>query len=105
MTIAARPAAQIQQGMQVRIPCSTRNGAFKDEYLVTIKTADKEIEGFINSDIVFDDEQGRKYVVGVVREVREDVVVIHLPGSFFTTAGLINLPIRMLEPTHDPIAS
>lgn len=98
-------ATEIREGMQIRIPCVTKNGAFKDEYLITIKIADDEISGFIDSDIVSEDEQGNKFVIGVVREVREAVAVIRLPGSFFETAGFVHVPLELLEPRHDPVAS
>ena len=89
--------AEIRLGMQLRIPCTAQNGAFKDEYLITIETKDGMISGFIEADAVSSDAAGNKYVLGTVREINGEIVAIRLSGSFFTTAGLARFSQRDLQ--------
>lgn len=88
----------IDPGTQVRIPCSLGGGAFPDEYLVTIDTADGPLSGFVDSDVI-KDAGDRAYVLGTVCGAEGDRVVVSLPGSFFTTTGIAHFPRRILENT------
>lgn len=88
----------IDPGKRVHIPCSLGDGAFPDEYLITIDTADGPLSGFVDSDDVIKDA-GAAYVRGTVRGVEGDRIVVSLPGSFFTTTGIAHIAHRILENT------
>ena len=42
-------SAEMRPGTKLKIPCTTQNGAFRDEYLITVETADGVISGFIEA--------------------------------------------------------
>lgn len=88
----------IDSGTQVRIPCSLGGGAFPDEYLITIDTADGPLSGFVDSDDVTKDADAA-YVLGIVCGAEGDRIVVSLPGAFFTTTGIAHFPRRILENT------
>lgn len=89
----------INPGTRVRVPCLLSGGAFSDEYLVTVETADGALSGFIDSDAVVEDDDGTAYVYGTVCRTEGDRIVVSLPGSFFTTTGIAHFPRRILENT------
>lgn len=89
-------ATEFAQGTRIPVHCSVSQGAFLDEYLITIDTTEGSISGFIDSREVFTDEDGH-YVNGIVQEIKGDKIVIMLPGSFFTTTGIAHFSRDMLE--------
>ena len=89
-------AIEFAQGTRIPVHCSVSQGAFLDEYLITINTTEGSISGFIDSREVFTDEDGH-YVNGIVQEIKDDKIVIMLPGSFFTTTGIAHFSRDMLE--------
>ncbi len=90
-------SAEMRPGTKLKIPCTTQNGAFRDEYLITVETADGVISGFIEAGFVTEDDAGKKYIVGTVQEVGQDTVVVRVPGSFFTTTGIAYFSQQMVE--------
>ena len=90
-------AIAIARGAKIPVRCAVSQGAFLNEYLITIDTTEGSISGFIDSDEVFEDA-GDHYVDGVVQDILEDdKVVVLLPGSFFTTTGIAHFSRDMLE--------
>ena len=87
----------IQSGGEARIPCTTTQGAFEDERLITIETIEGPIAGFIDADEVKVSENGETYVCGIVQQVRGEQIVIRLRGSFFTTTGIAYFSRQQLE--------
>ena len=87
---------KIAKGASIPVHCSVSQGAFLDEYLITIDTTEGSISGFIDSREVFKDEDGH-YVNGIVQEIKDDKIVVRLPGSFFTTTGIAHFSHDMLE--------
>ena len=73
---------------EVKIPCSVGAGAFNSEYLITIKTADGPISGFIDVTKVETDGGHRGFVIGKVVKSEAEAIVVKLEGSFFTTTGI-----------------
>ena len=88
---------EFAQGEEVRIPCTTTQGAFEDERLISIDTVKGPIGGFINSEDVKVDDNGEEYVVGVIQYVEGDNATIRLRGSFFTTAGIAYFSRQQIE--------
>ncbi len=81
----------IAPGSEIEVPCDVTQGAFKNERLVTIKTAIGPITGFIDNHLVkIDDDNAHRGVIrGTVREVRADgLVSVVFSGSFLNTNGL-----------------
>ena len=87
----------MKSGGEVRIPCTTSQGAFEDERLITIETMEGPIAGFIDADEVKTADNGDTYVCGVVQGVEDERIVIRLRGSFFTTTGIAYFSRRQLE--------
>ena len=83
---------EIRQGERVPVPCKVGPGAFPDEYLITVTTAEGEISGFINTVQVVENSDGT-FIRGVV----EDRISVRLPGSFFTTSGIAHFYRKMLN--------
>ena len=88
---------ELTEGVKVRVICSKSPGAFLNEYLISIDTADGPISGFIDADAVGVTESGANYILGIVHEIEGERVVIGLPGSFFTTTGIAHFSRQMLE--------
>ena len=87
---------EITEGVKVRVFCSKSPGAFLNEYLISIDTKDGPISGFIDAEAVGETEAGASYILGIVREIDGERVVIGLPGSFFTTTGIAHFSREML---------
>ena len=87
---------EIRQGERVPVPCKVGPGAFPDEYLITVNTAEGEISGFINT-VQVDENSDGAFIRGVVLGVMEDRISIKLPGSFFTTSGIAHFYRKMLN--------
>lgn len=87
----------IAKGERVRVQCSVGPGAFLDEYLIIIETGEGQIAGFINADIVHEDDYGNNFVYALVQNVEGDKLALRLPGSFFTTTGIAYFPRKMVE--------
>ncbi len=72
----------------LKIPCDVSGGAFPTEYLITVKTGDGSVSGFISKELVHitgGDNKG--YILGRVIEVQPQHITVQLPGSFFTIAA------------------
>lgn len=83
---------RFEVGKFVGIPCDLGSGAFVDEYLVTIETAEGPVSGFITKENLelIDGEKG--VLRGEVVELGADTITVKVRGSFFTTTGLAYLP-------------
>jgi len=84
-------AVQFDKGDQVGVPCEVAQGAFPDEYLITIESDFGTISGFVSSDDVrlLDDKRG--LVRAVVEDIDESMVTLRVQGSYFTTTGIAHL--------------
>ena len=80
----------MRKGDEVSIPCSYANGAFSDEYLVTVDTTLGPVTGFTETQNVIPspDRKGYGFIKGIVREMKGDSVSVILPGSFLNTTGI-----------------
>ena len=90
-------SSEITEGVKVRVFCTKGPGAFLNEYLISIDTADGIISGFIDADAVEETDAGANYVWGTVHKIDGEKVVIGLPGSFFTTTGIAHFSRQILE--------
>ncbi len=101
--------SDLRTGDIVLIPFDIRQGAFPDEYLITLDTAQGPISGFVPRDQVTNIHGDKGSIRGRVEEVGEDVVTVMVRGSFFTTTGLAYLQIdwakHNLQPMNQGIAS
>jgi hypothetical protein len=79
---------KIEHGQVVRVPCEVKPGAFPEEALVTIQTAEGPVSGLVNRGNLIDVRDGSAYILGVVKDIGEDTITVLLQGSFFTTTGL-----------------
>lgn len=78
-------------GDVVGIPCDVVQGAFPDEYLVTINIPTDTISGFVTRENIVETSPGEWHVHAVVKDVSEDTITVTVFGSFFTTNGLAYL--------------
>ena len=76
-------------GSRISIPCEATKGAFLNEYLISVETANGPISGFIKAEDVIGEPPGKTFVVGIVRGESDDrTIIVRLPGSFFKTTGI-----------------
>ena len=83
--------ADITPGAQVKIRSRVDAGAFPGESLVTFSTKEGPISGFVRPDFLVRGDRGQSYVIGDVREILGDTIIVMVHGSFFTTTGLVRL--------------
>ena len=89
--------SEFKSGEKVPVPCYVSTGAFLNEYLITIDTAQGSISGFIDVEEV-ERKEGNSFVYGIVHEVHQDGrIILRLPGSFFTTTGIAHFSRELLE--------
>ena len=83
--------SRFEIGDEVGVPCTLAEGAFPDEYLVTIEFDRGGISGFVSRDDVHKTELGHGIVRAVVQDVGEETITLKVYGSYLTTTGLTNL--------------
>ena len=96
---------KFKEGQIVEVRCKIHPGAFPTEYLVTIETSPQPVSGFVKRDDVHrtaGEDVG--YLLGAIKEVSEDKVVVMIRGSFFTTTGLASFSQREAESNLEPMA-
>jgi hypothetical protein len=71
----------------LRIPCEVRPGAFSTEYLITVRTGEQTVSGFIKKNEVESVRDGKGFIRGKVIKVEKNSITVQFPGSFFTTAA------------------
>jgi len=81
---------RIQVGETIFLPVDSAAGAFQGECLITFKTLDGPISGFIKSDQIRE-KDGKKFIPANVVNVMRDLITVRLHGSFFTTTGLAHI--------------
>lgn len=74
-------------GEEVKIPCTIQPGAFPNERLITIKTDDTELTGFVNVEHLIESSQTHGFIIGKIVSQSERSLTIQMPASFFTTAS------------------
>ncbi len=72
-----------QVGQSVNVPCDIGNGAFSDEYLVTLTTQKGPSSGFVQDRYV---NKSAGSIRGIIRKIDGETITIQLPGSYFLTA-------------------
>lgn len=78
---------KFSEGDLIDVPCKIQKGPFPDEKLVTVKTDEGEISGFVKLDNLTTDNNFQSgFVKGVVFSASADSITVQLYGSFFTTA-------------------
>ena len=83
----------ITVGDVVGIQCTVQPGPFSDERLISFDTVDGPISGFVN-EVDLKQVNETWLVRAEVLGVRGDILEVRVAGSFFTTNGLANIPIR-----------
>jgi hypothetical protein len=78
-----------EPGEQVAVRCEAQPGAFPGEFLVTLHTVEGNISGFVTSDDLMNDPTPA--LKGIIRSVRDGILVVWLSGSFFNTNGLAEI--------------
>ena len=79
-----------QVGQSVNVPCDIGNGAFSDEYLVTLTTQKGPSSGFVQDRYV---NKSAGSIRGIIRKIDGETITIQLPGSYFLTAmGFMTFP-------------
>jgi hypothetical protein len=76
----------------VLIPCQVARGAFPGESLVTVDTVDGPVSGFVRTEDIVHNEDGENCLIGLVKDIKDDILVVYLKGSFFTTTGITYIP-------------
>ena len=74
-------------GATVKIPCTVQPGAFPNERLITIKTDQKEISAFVNTEYLTDVKGENGFIEGKIISKSGDATTIKIRGSFFTGAS------------------
>ena len=74
-------------GEEVNIPCTIQPGAFPNERLITIKTDDAELTGFVNVERLIQSGLTHGFIVGRIVYQDKHSMMIQMPASFFTTAS------------------
>ena len=79
---------QFREGELVKIPCKIQQGAFPEEYLVTIETDDKEISGFVRKQFVTMTGPSEGYIKAkiIVKDSGQTTLQL-VQGSLFTGAS------------------
>jgi hypothetical protein len=84
-------------GEKILVPTNVTAGAFPGERLVTIETSTGPISGFTKTDAIVN-RGGDQYLIAEVKTVSSSTStsIVKLPGSFFTTTGLVSIPTARL---------
>lgn len=70
----------------VLIPCVVEGGGLPGEAFVTVESAQGPISGFVRTEFVL--SKGEHNLIRArVLSISPDIVVVQMPGSFFTTAS------------------
>ena len=88
--------ATFQVGQYVNVSCVVHQGAFPDEYLVTLETQEGASSGFVQAQFVTLSSTGepKGLIQGIIRVIEGDTITVQLPGQYFTTAmGLTMFPV------------
>ena len=65
----------------VLVPCEATNGAFANENMISIETANGTILGFVRAEDVIKHD-GKTCIQGIVHSKKKDTVTVRLTGSF-----------------------
>jgi len=87
---------RIKVGDLIGVLCEVQPGPFPNERVVTIETIDGPISGFVREENVRKSKRGwivRAEVRGIGKD---DIVLVQIQGSFFTTNGVASVPKRQL---------
>jgi hypothetical protein len=81
--------AEFKPGEIVAVPATVRGGAFSGERLVTVATTTGQVSGFVQfRDVVEQDGT----IHALVRDSTPNSLTVQLPGTYFTTNGVAELP-------------
>lgn len=77
----------INIGEAIQIPCEVKPGPFSDEKLISFDTLDGVVSGFVDEGDVLE-RDGAHYILGLVKSITSDQIVVMVRGSFFQTNGI-----------------
>lgn len=78
--------SRFNPGDLVAVPAAVEQGAFNEEYLVTVSTQTGPVSGFVRE---HDFVEPKKTIRAVVLESTDRSMTVKLYGSYFTTNGLV----------------
>ena len=78
---------KLAEGNKITVKCSIQPGAFSNERLITIKTDNSDLSGFIDIKHLKIHSDTSGSITGKIISVNPDSVTIQLPASFFTSAA------------------
>ena len=74
----------------VGVRCEVQPGPFDGEKVITVKTLDGVITGFVQSDDLR--QSGRQWEVrGKIQDIEGDTIKVLIYGNFFTTNGIVKI--------------
>lgn len=76
-----------QVGQYVNVPCEIQPEAFPPECLVTVKTEDGILSGFVRTEYLPKTEGTTGMMRAKIVKIDEGAITVRMPGSFFTTAA------------------
>lgn len=81
----------IKAGDFVGIRCEVHPGPFEGEKIITVKTVDGAITGFVPSDELRQSIGQQWEVRGKVQEINGNIIKVLIYGNFFNTNGIANI--------------
>lgn len=77
-------------GEKIKIPCEVKPGPFSEERLISFETIDGIVSGFVDERDIQEDSS-HNYIIGIVKEIQSDRIVVMVRGSFFQTNGIATI--------------
>lgn len=81
----------IDIGAVIDIPCEVKPGPFSDERLISFRTIDGVVSGFVDEHDLRRDGP-HFFVPAIVKDIEPDRFVVIVKGSFFQTNGIAVVP-------------
>ena len=89
----------IRQGDTVSLNAQFETGAFPDDVLVTFKTVDGDVSGFVKQGNAVRDVGGKPVLIGQVQDITDSILTLFIRGSFFTNSGFVKIRSDQLQGT------
>jgi hypothetical protein len=84
----------IHVGETIEIPCDVKPGPFSDEKFISFETLEGVVSGFVDGSAI-QQRDSNFFIVGIVKEVEPDRIIVMVRGDFFQTNGIAAIPRSM----------
>lgn len=87
----------IRTGETVALKAQFEKGAFPDEYMVTFRSVDGDVSGFVKAGNAVRKVGESLFLTGQVQDVTGSILTLFVRGSFFTNSGYVKVNSSQLE--------